>query len=129
MLLRRYISLLSILVAIALAYGLDSWLINQRNLAFRTTDITPLIMWTLAIHFLLIAVFLGLFWIIFRWNISDTSPGLIILIIGIATVIYPALQISVPGLPSIFTSFNSLLSYTGIFISFLGVLKLFNFAF
>jgi hypothetical protein len=129
MFLKRYISLLGILVAIALAYGLDRWLDNQRNFALRTTDITPLILWTLAIHFLLITVFLGLFWIIFRWNMSDTGLGSIILIIGIATVIYPALQISVPALPSIITSFNSLLSYTGIFISFLGVLKLLKFTF
>ncbi|MBE0411725.1 MAG: hypothetical protein IBX69_18515 [Anaerolineales bacterium] len=129
MFLKRYISILCILVAIALAYGLDRWLDNQRNFAFRTTDITPLILWTLAIHFLLIAVFLGLFWIIFRWKKPDTSPGLIILIIGIATVIYPALQIFVPAMPSIFTSFNSILSYTGIFISFLGILKLLKPAF
>jgi hypothetical protein len=129
MFLKIYISLLGILVAIALAYGLDRWLDNQRNFALRTTDITPLILWTLAIHFLLITVFLGLFWIIFRWNMSDTGLGSIILIIGIATVIYPALQISVPALPSIITSFNSLLSYTGIFISFLGVLKLLKFTF
>lgn len=124
MIFKRYISPLAMVATLTLVYGIDNWLDYQEKIAFNTNSYTPLLAWTLVSRMFLIVVWLALYWITFVWAQRDVRVGVFHLIVGFVIVIYPATQMFVPGLPFLFTSYDTSLSYTGIFFSLLGILLL-----
>lgn len=122
--LKKYLSLPSAMVTLALAYGIDRWLAYQAKLASRTLYHVPLLAWTLVSQVFLIFIWLAFYWITFVWGQRDAKAGVLLVSIGLAIILYPAIQLFVPGAPFLIFSYTTFLSFTGIFISTVGMLCL-----
>jgi hypothetical protein len=124
MALKKYMPLLALVVTIALLYGMDSFLDYQSRVASRELTFKPFILMTLISHIILLVIWLALYWITFIWGEPNTTVGVIFLIVGFVIVLFPIIQITIPGVPFLFSSYTTSLQYTAIYITLLGILLL-----
>ena len=120
-----YVSLIGMLVTLLAAYGLDRWLFRTMQLATETSNYVYLYIWTLGSGLGLLAVWLGQGWLTLAHSRRSLPVSILFLIIGSLIYYYPLLQISFVWLPYLFTHVRTPLSYSGLFIAFLGLLHLF----
>jgi hypothetical protein len=121
----KFIPLLGLLIVLALAYGLYQWLFVQWRVARGEGAFPRLFIAELASGMFLIVIWLALGWITLGRSQRSVLVSVIFLALGFLVYFYPYLQQLIPWLPFIII-FNAYqpLSYTGIFISVLGVLHL-----
>jgi hypothetical protein len=120
-----YVSLVGMLITLLAAYALDRWLFRTMQLATKTSNYVYLYVWTLGSGLVLLAVWLGLGWITLARSRRSLLVSIQFLIVGSLIYYYPLLQISFVLLPYLFTGVRTPLSYSGLFIAFLGLLHLF----
>jgi hypothetical protein len=122
--LKRYISLLALVVIIALQYGIDSFIDFQRLRASREQTFEQYLIFAVASHVILLFLWLALYWFTLIWGQPNSTMGVIFLIVGFVIVIYPVIELYTNRIPFLFNSPNTSLQYTGVFTAFLGVLLL-----
>jgi hypothetical protein len=120
-----YVSLIGMLVTLLAAYGLDRWLFRSMRLAMKTSNFVYLSVWTLGSGLALLAVWVVLGWLTLARSRRSLLVSLIFLIIGSLIYSYYYLQMFFVWLPYLFTEVRTPLSYSGLFIAFLGLLHLF----
>lgn len=123
----RIIFPVGVLLTLALAYLLDSWLFTQTRLS-RATDFTgirdPLFLWTVVSGLVLFVAWLALSWITLTRGHRSTLFSIIVLIVGLLLYVYPFLQLVVIWIPMIFFTVRTPLAYTGLFVAVLSILHL-----
>lgn len=124
MVLKRYSSLIALVIIIAFLYGMDRFLDYQSRVASRELTIKNFIFLTFTSHVILLIVWLVLYWITFVWGKPNPIVGIIFLIAGFVMIIFPIIQITIRGVPFLFTAYNTNLQYTAIYMAFLGILLL-----
>ncbi len=125
----RFIPLVGLVIALALAYALNQWLdIQERNFHF-TFISGQYFAWLLVCGLFLIAIWLALAWITLRLSRRSTLVSVIFLVLGLLVFSYPLLFQRftwILNLRPIIINYwiDTPLSYTGIFIVVLGFLNL-----
>lgn len=120
------IQLLSAVMILALAYGLDKWLQFQQRLAFNNTNYPPFFMWKLASGLILFVLWFALAWIVLVWTWRSILVSIILLVLGLVAFVIPFSYFFIPTMSSsLFDLPPSALTDTGILISVLSILHLF----
>lgn len=120
-------SILSVVITLALAFGVDKWLFIQERVARQNANMTPVLIWTIFGGLVLIVIWMALSWIILVKSRRNRPVSVILISIGLVTFILYQLQYLFPGWPEqLFLSqprpIN--LQYTGIFVTALGILNI-----
>jgi hypothetical protein len=120
-----YVSLIGMLATLLAAYGLDRWLFLSMRLAMKTSNFVYLSVWTLGAGLALLAVWLVLGWLTLARSRRSLLVSITFLLLGSLFYYYFHLQIFFVWLPYLFSDVRTPLSYSGLFIAFLGLLHLF----
>jgi len=121
----RFIPLLGLVIAIALAYAINQWLtLQERN--FRVTSNYKLYsVWLLVSGLFIIIVWLALGWITLKLGHRSVLVSIIFLVAGLLVFSYPILWQSFRWIPTLVIYWTDTpLAYTGIFIVVIGTLNL-----
>jgi len=121
----KFIPLLGLVIALALAYAINQWLNIQERNVHLTFNSGQYHVWLLVCGLLLIAIWLALAWITLRLSRRSALVSVIFLVMGLLVFSCPLLFPWFTWIP-ILTRYwiDTPLSYTGIFIVVLGFLNL-----
>ena len=120
-------SLLSVVITLALAFGVDKWLFIQERVARQNANMTPVLIWTIFGGLVLSVIWVAFSWIILVKSRRNRPVSVILIVIGLVTFIWYQLQYLFPGWPEQLFLLQPRpinLQYTGIFITALGFLNI-----
>jgi hypothetical protein len=118
----RFLPLLGVLIALVLTFALNQWLYDQARLVRITSGYARLYVLEIISGLFLIIVWLALAWITLVRSQRSALVSIIFLALGFFIYCYQYIWILGiwSWLPLLFKSFDTPLSYTGIFIAVLG---------
>jgi uncharacterized membrane protein len=88
-------SILSVVITLALAFGIDKWLFIQERAARQNANMTQVLIWTIFGDLVLGAIWVAISWIILVKSRRNRPVSVILIVIGIVTFIVTA-QTSAP---------------------------------
>jgi len=125
----KYSSLIGMVIAIILVFGLDLWLNKQERLARQNGEFQTYMIWIIVVGFVLGVILYALSWLALLRSQRSTPISIVFIIIGLVVYIYPVLYLWAPAwlswltLPYLY-SYDTPFAYDGIYIAVLGFLHL-----
>ena len=117
------IQIISTIVTLALAFGIDKWLVLQHRIAYSNSNFPLFFTWMLISCLFLLVIWIAIAWILFRtWQSLPIS--ILVLILGFTAFILPFAYLLIPGMPYLFEPPFSAFTVTGMFVSVLSLLHL-----
>ncbi len=125
----KYSSLVGMLVAALLFYGLDRWLANQASIARDSSNYQSYALWVSLIGLAVCAILYILGWMTLSRSQRSTAISIVFIVAGLLIYFYPLIYLWSPvwfpwlSLRYLY-AYDTPMAYTGIFITALGVLHL-----
>lgn len=121
----RYSSLIGMIIALCMFFGIDRLLARQARIARQSSDFQQYMVWIIGIGLAIGVLLFVLSWLTLSRSQRSYQISFVFIVIGLLVYIYPILYLWIGWLhlPYLY-NYDTPISYTGIFISVLGVLHL-----
>jgi len=120
-------SALSMLITLAIAYGIDQWLNIQQSYPRMNINFQQAFLWEFFSGLLLCVVWIALSWMVLVKNRRSVAISILYIVIGLLSFVWIPLEMASPFvMKHLFLFRNSVpnLQYSGLFIAALGFLTL-----